>query len=78
VVARQAVAAYPLAAMRPDPAHPSSAVPAERRQAVWPWLLLPLVVLLMFVVLKTAKDSLPPNAAELPAVSAPGEAVDPR
>ena len=42
-------------------------MPAERRQAVWPWLLLPLVVLLMFFLLKTAKDSLPPSSMHHPA-----------
>jgi hypothetical protein len=62
--------------MRPDPTHPSATVPAERRQAVWPWLLLPLVVLLMFFLLKTAKDSLPPGSVHhpvLPADSAPSD-----
>lgn len=62
--------------MRTDPTPSGASVPAERRQAVWPWLLLPLVVLLMFYVLKTAKDSLPPNTsshAVLPANSAPSE-----
>jgi hypothetical protein len=62
--------------MTPDPTHPSATVPAERRQAVWPWLLLPLVVLLMFFLLKMAKDSLPPNSTHhtmLPADSAPSE-----
>ena len=75
-VARGTVAAYPLAAMTPDPIHSSSAVQGERQPAVWPWLLLPLVVLLMFFLLKTAKDSLPPNSAHhsgSPADSAPSE-----
>jgi hypothetical protein len=62
--------------MSPDPTHSSVTVPADRRPAVWPWLLLPLVVLLMFFLLKTAKDSLPPGSAhhaERPADSAPSE-----
>ena len=36
--------------------NPSSAA-AERRPAVWPWLLIPLVALTIFYVLHTAKEA---------------------
>jgi hypothetical protein len=54
-----------------------TAVSAERRPAVWPWLLLPLAALTLFFALKTAKDSLPAGPvhhAEAPAASAPSDA----
>jgi hypothetical protein len=35
---------------------PASA-PGERRPAVWPWLLLPLVALALFFALRNAKDA---------------------
>lgn len=65
--------------MTPDSTHTAAATaPPERPpQAVWPWLLLPLVVLAVFFLLKTAKGSLPPpiypHHAEAPADSAPSE-----
>jgi hypothetical protein len=67
--------------MTPESTQTTAAVPAERRQAVWPWLLLPLVALTLFFLLKTAKDSMPPHAvhhAEAPADSAPSEDVESR
>ena len=42
--------------MTPD-STPSSNATAERRPAVWPWLLIPLVALTIFYVLHTAKES---------------------
>jgi hypothetical protein len=42
--------------MTPDPTSSSNAT-AERRPAVWPWLLIPLVALTIFYVLHTAKES---------------------
>jgi hypothetical protein len=35
------------------------AAPTERRQAVWPWLLVPLVALVMFFVLSRVRETLP-------------------
>ena len=58
-----------------------TAAPAERRPAVWPWRLLPLVVLAVFLVLKTAKDSLPASPVhhgEAPADSAPSDDAESR
>ena len=53
--------------MSADPLHTRS----ERRPAVWPWLLLPLVVLAIFFALRTAKDA--PERARDAAPAAPGE-----
>ena len=36
---------------------PSSDASVERRPAVWPWLLIPLVALTFFYVLHTAKEA---------------------
>jgi hypothetical protein len=76
-VARGAVGAYPLAAMTSEPTH-LGAAPADRRQPMWPWLLLPLVTLALFFVLfklKAADDSSPPGSSdvEAPAQTAPSE-----
>jgi hypothetical protein len=38
--------------------------PAERRQAVWPWLLVPLVTLVIFFALRSFREAPSP---ELPA-----------
>jgi hypothetical protein len=43
--------------MSPDPSHTAAAGTAERRQAVWPWLLLPLVALTLFFALRTVKQA---------------------
>jgi len=56
LVARRAVAAYPLAAMT-EPTHFAAAAPADRRQPMWPWLLFPLVALTFFLVLSRLKAS---------------------
>jgi hypothetical protein len=77
LVARGAVGAYPLAAMTSEPTH-LGAAPADRRQPMWPWLLLPLVTLVLFFVLfklKAADDSSPP--VEAPAQTASSDAPSP-
>jgi hypothetical protein len=40
-------------AMSPDPA--DQGAPPERRQAVWPWILVPLVALAMYFALRSAR-----------------------
>jgi hypothetical protein len=52
----------------PDP-FPSTATTAERRPAVWPWLLLPLVALAMFFAVRTVKQA-PRHAAHPDAAEA--------
>jgi H+/Cl- antiporter ClcA len=56
----------------------AGAVPsAERRQAVWPWLLLPLVALALFFALRSVKQAphhaghTPESAAESASSEAP-------
>ena len=44
--------------MTPDPAH--TARPPERRPAVWPWLLVPLVTLAMFFTLRSFRTTTAP------------------
>jgi hypothetical protein len=62
--------------MSPDPSPSILASTAERRPAVWPWLLLPLVALTMFFALRTVKDAPPRHAAhpDTAAEAAPDEA----
>ena len=43
--------------MKSDPSASASTSTAERRPAVWPWLLLPLVALTMFFALRTVKEA---------------------
>jgi|GEM_PF-2180218 len=43
--------------MSSEPSHVSHAAAADRRQAVWPWLLLPLVALALFFALQLAKNA---------------------
>ena len=66
--------------MSPDPIHSSLSGSAERRQAAWPWLLLPLIVLALFFALRTVKQAPPHHAthAENPAESASSEAAGSR
>lgn len=63
--------------MSPDPSLSTSASTAERRPAVWPWLLLPLVALTMFFALRTVKQA-PVRVAAHPdaAEAAPHEAAE--
>ncbi|HEV7715858.1 MAG TPA: hypothetical protein VGO53_09690 [Steroidobacteraceae bacterium] len=49
--------------MSSDPLHSRTVAPVERRPAIWPWLLLPLVTLTLFYILQKAKDSPPPAQA---------------
>ena len=64
--------------MPSDPVHPAQATSADRRVAVWPWLLLPLVALALFFALRTAKDAPPraTNGADAPAATAPGAGTE--
>ena len=66
--------------MSPDPSSMPSASTAERRPAVWPWLLLPLVALTMFFALRTVKEAPERHAAhsDAAAEAAPDEAVESR
>jgi hypothetical protein len=62
--------------MSPDPSLPTVASTAERRPAVWPWLLLPLVALTMFVALRSVKEAPQRHVAhpDTAAEAAPDEA----
>jgi hypothetical protein len=64
--------------MLPDPSLSTSAATAERRPAVWPWLLLPLVALTMFFALRTVKQAPLRHAAhsDVAAEVASGEATE--
>lgn len=46
-----------------------STVPAERRPAVWPWILMPLVALAMFYALFRLREANAPLPEPLPPVS---------
>ena len=65
--------------MAPEPT-PASDGTADRRAAVWPWLLIPLVALTFFYVLHTAKEApgrqasqQTESSAEAPPPSEPAE-----
>ena len=68
--------------MTPESTHSTAAAaPTDRRPAVWPWLLLPLVALTLFFLLKTAKEESPSpvsphHAVSAADVSAPSEDVE--
>ena len=66
--------------MSSDPIHPASAGTAERRPAVWPWLLLPLVALSLFFALSSMKQARqrPASHPDAPAQAASGEAAESR
>jgi hypothetical protein len=57
--------------MSPDPADQSA--PPERRQAVWPWLLVPLVALAMYFALRSARTATTAPEPEPPAIEQPAE-----
>jgi len=49
----------------------------ERRQAIWPWLLMPLLVLLVFYTLESfrnqaTRSAAPQSQAQAPAADTPG------
>jgi hypothetical protein len=64
--------------MSPDPSPSISTSTAERRPAVWPWLLLPLVALTMFFALRTVKQAPLRHAAhtQVAVEAAPDEAAE--
>ncbi|MEJ1964444.1 MAG: hypothetical protein WDO56_24030 [Gammaproteobacteria bacterium] len=66
--------------MSSDPTHPTSAGTAERRPAVWPWLLLPLVALALFFALRSVKQGRPGHSSHPDAAAevASGEAAESR
>ena len=66
--------------MSSDPIHSPSSGVAERRPAVWPWLLLPLVALTLFFALSSMKQHRLQHAssAEAAATAASGEAAESR
>ena len=65
--------------MSSDPIHPVSAGTAERRPAVWPWLLLPLVALTLFFALSSMKKHKHPAAhPDITTETASGEAAESR
>jgi hypothetical protein len=52
----------------------------ERRQAIWPWILMPLVVLLVAYTLQRFQDSARTSAAQAQvhsSASSAGDATDP-
>jgi hypothetical protein len=65
--------------MSSDPLN-SSAASADRRPAVWPWLLLPFIVLALFFALRSVTPGPSRHAAhpEAASESAPGEGVESR
>jgi hypothetical protein len=66
--------------MTPEPT-PSGDAATERRPAVWPWLLIPLVALTFFYVLHTAKEAphkTSPHAESSSESSSPSEPADAR
>ena len=66
--------------MSSDPIHPASTGTAERRPAVWPWLLLPLVALSLFFALSSMKQARqsPASHPDAAAAAASGEAAESR
>ena len=61
--------------------HPSPSLPhaPDRRPAVWPWLLMPLVALTLYLTLHSVRESAPPSHAESPsqATQADGSSAEP-
>jgi hypothetical protein len=55
----------------PEPADTTSAATAERRPAVWPWLVVPLLALALFFALSRFKEArLPPAQSDSTATPA--------
>ena len=65
--------------MAPEPSDTSTTrVIGERRQALWPWLLMPLVALLLFFALYRVRHAPPPASRDVPSMSpAPSESGTP-
>jgi len=51
---------------------------SERRPAVWPWLIMPLIVLLVFWLLYRVQHPPTPTAAPLPAAPAAPQSPPPQ
>jgi hypothetical protein len=49
----------------------------DRRQAIWPWILMPLVVLVVFWTLQRFQDEAKRNAAAQTEVQASGDTAEP-
>ncbi len=65
--------------MSSEPADSTTATAAERRPAVWPWLLVPLVALALFLALKSFKEARLPatqSDIEAPATTEPATPAD--
>jgi hypothetical protein len=66
--------------MSSDPINRIVAASSERRPAVWPWLLVPLLALALFLALKSFKEARLPatqSDTEAPATQAPASTADP-
>jgi hypothetical protein len=62
--------------MSSEPANSTSAATAERRPAIWPWLVVPLLALALFFALSRFKESrLPPAPGD--GTAAPAEQTAP-
>ncbi len=61
--------------MTPEPTHPTTATPVERRGAIWPWLLLPLVALALFFALN-AVQRMPGSGQSAPSAESPTTSED--
>jgi hypothetical protein len=61
--------------MSSEPVNSTTAASAERRPAIWPWLVVPLLALALFFALSRFKESrLPPAPADGTAVPAEASA----
>ena len=59
--------------MSSEPADSTSAATAERRPAVWPWLVVPLLALVLFFALSRFKEARLPAAPSDSTVAPAGE-----
>ena len=55
--------------MIPESSNPALSHVADRRPAMWPWLLMPLAALTLFLALHSIRESAPKDAADGPAQS---------
>jgi hypothetical protein len=65
-----------LAAMSSEPVNRGATASAERRPAVWPWLLVPLLALALFLALRSFREARLPAQSDTEAPAAE-EAVSP-